>query len=191
VLDHGCGEALYAEGVARACGQLILCEAAPSVRGELERRVAGNRKTRVVEPAGVEALPDASLDLAVANSLVQYLKREELEALLDLWRRKLKAGGALVVADVIPPDVSPLADAAALLRFAWRGGFLLAALAGLVRTALSDYGKLRQQLGFATYSEDGFLVLLAQHGLRGERVRPNFGHNQARMTFRAKPHVGG
>jgi SAM-dependent methyltransferase len=190
VLDHGCGEALYAEAVAPACAQLILCEAAPRVRSELARRVGNIGNIRVVDPAGVEALGDKSLDLVVANSLVQYLGRDELAALLDLWRRKLKPGGALIVADVISPDVGPVTDAAALLGFAWHGGFLPAALVGLVRTALSDYGKLRKEAGFSTYREAEFLGLLAAHGFKGERIHPNFGHNQARMTFRAKPEHG-
>jgi hypothetical protein len=30
------------------------------------------------------------------------------------------------------------------------------------------------------------LGMLARNGLRGERVHPNFGHNQARMTFSAR-----
>ena len=54
-----------------------------------------------------------------------------------------------------------------------------------MRTALSDYGSLRKRLGFSMYREREFVELLAAHGLKAERVRPNFGHNQARMTFRA------
>jgi SAM-dependent methyltransferase len=185
VLDHGCGEALYAERVAAGCGRLFLCEAAPSVRAALARRLSGVPNVEVVDPNGVEALADGSVDLVVANSLVQYLSHDELAALLDLWRSKLSAAGVLTIADVIRPDVGPLTDAASLLRFAWQGGFLLAAVGGLVRTALSDYGRLRRQAGFSTYQEAELLALLAAHGFKGERLHPNFGHNQARMTFRA------
>jgi SAM-dependent methyltransferase len=133
----------------------------------------------------VGELADRSLDLVIANSLVQYLSRGELEGLLSVWRSKLKPAGELVIADVIPPDVSPLTDAAALLRFGWSGGFLGAALLGLAKTALSDYRKLRAALGFSTFTENEFLALLSAAGYRPQRVRPNFGHNQARMTFRA------
>jgi SAM-dependent methyltransferase len=187
VLDHGCGEANYAADVAAHCRQLYLCEAAPGVRQALAQRVSGIVNVQVLDPAGAETLPDRCLDLVVANSLVQYLTRDELVALLGLWRRKLKPSGALIVADVIPPDISPLADAAALLRFAWTGGFLLAAVGGLVRTALSDYRKVRAQLGLCTYSQADFSELLSGHGFIADRVHPNFGHNQARMTFRAVP----
>ena len=186
VLDYGSGEALYAEAVASHCGRLFLCEAAPRICERLARRLSGRDNTHVIEPVGVEQLADHSIDLIVANSLLQYLTRFELESLLDLWRSKLQRGGALVVADVIPPHVSSLQDASALLTFATRGGFLVPALGGLVRTALSDYGRIRKQLGFATYREPEFIALLAAHGLKAQREHPNFGHNQARMTFVAR-----
>ena len=187
VLDYGCGEALYATDVATHCRRLVLCEAADGLRQRLAQRVAALANVEVLDPAGVERLPPATIDLVVANSLVQYLRREELMTLLAVWRAKLRPDGVLIIADVIPPDVSPVSDAAALLRFAWTGGFLFAALAGLVRTALSDYGKVRRQLGFATYQEADFIALLADAGFRAARVRANFGHNQHRMTFRAVP----
>ena len=74
-------------------------------------------------------------------------QHDEFRSLLSLWRRKLKEGGTLILADVISPATGPVDDVRALLGFAWQGGFLTAALAGLVRTALSDYRKLRQELG--------------------------------------------
>jgi SAM-dependent methyltransferase len=187
VLDHGCGEALYAIDVACCCRRLILCEAADNVREALGRRLAGVANIAVIGPAGVEGLADRSVDLIVANSLVQYLSPDDLVRLLAVWRRKLKETGALVVADIVPPDGNPLVDAAALLRFGWQNGFLLAALHGLVRTAFSDYGRLRKRLGFAMYDEAGFLSLIGKQGFRGECLRPNFGHNQARLAFRAIP----
>ena len=187
VLDHGCGEALYAETVAAGCGRLILCEAAPSIREKLAQRVRNDHRIAVIGADEVAGLADASLDLVIANSLIQYLPREELGELLDLWRRKLKSSGGLVIADVIPSDVSPARDALALLRFAWQGGFVGAALLGLGKTALSDYGRIRARLGFATYSESEILGLLRNHRFEARRIYPNFGHNQARMTFRARP----
>ncbi len=186
VLDHGCGEALDAGRVAGACGKLYLCEAAPSVREKLRAMLGAKANVAVVSPEETEALPEASLDLVVANSLIQYLSRAELEALLALWLRKLKPGGKLVVADVIPPDVSPLTDASQLLAFAWRGGFLGAALAGLVRTAFSDYRKLRAQYGLSTYAQADIVALIGTAGYEEIKPQPNFGHNPHRMTFKAR-----
>lgn len=190
LLDHGCGEAHYATEVACCCGRLILCEAVERIREGLSRRLADIANVEVTAPAGVEQLPDHSVDLIVANSLVQYVSRQDLARLLSLWRSKLKAAGVLVVADVAPPDVNPIIDALALLRLGWQGGFVLATVRGLVRTALSGYGKLRKELGFSMYDEAEFLSLLAKNGFGGERLRANFGHNQARLAFRAVPAFG-
>jgi SAM-dependent methyltransferase len=183
VLDHGCGEALDAGRVAGHCGKLYLCEAAPSVRDKLRAMLGGKTNVAVVSPEEVEALPDETLDLVVANSLIQYLSRDELVALLATWRGKLKPGGKLVVADIIPPDVSPLTDASQLLAFAWRGGFLTAALAGLVRTAFSDYRKLRAQYGLSTYRIDEITGLIAAAGFENVTAAKNFGHNPHRLTL--------
>lgn len=186
VLDHGCGEALAADRVAAACGTLYLCEAAPNVREKLQAMFGAVPAISVVSPEEVEALPDGTLDLVVANSLIQYLSREELAALLGLWRRKLKPGATLVIADVIPPDVSALTDASQLLAFAWRGGFFTAALAGLVRTAFSDYRKLRAEYGLSTYTEAAITGLIREAGYEAVERKPNFGHNPHRMTFSAR-----
>ena len=186
VLDHGCGEALHADEVAAKCGGLYLCEAAPTVRARVAARFAKNEKIRVIGPPEVERLPDACLDLVVANSLIQYLARDDLKALLATWRRLLKPGGKLVIADVIGPKQSAAADAVALLRFAAKNGFLIAAVTGLVRTVFSRYRKLRAELGLAHYGEDEMLGLLREAGFSPRRLARNFGHNQARMAFEAK-----
>ncbi len=183
VLDHGCGEALEAGRVAAACRELHLCDAAPLVRERLAGRFGDVPTIRVLSPEAVGNLPDASLDLVVANSLLQYLSTAELDAALALWHAKLRPGGRLVVADVIPPDVSPVTDALALLRFARTGGFLGAALASLVRTALSDYRTLRTRLGLSHHTEEGMLGRLDRAGFQAERRARNMGHNPARMTF--------
>jgi SAM-dependent methyltransferase len=185
VLDHGCGEALDAARVAASCGRLYLCEAAPNVRDRLRAQFGRKDDIVVVSPEEVEALQPASLDLVVANSLLQYLSRDELRALLETWRDRLKPGGSLILADVIPPDVSPLTDASQLLAFAWRGGFFLAALGGLVRTAFSDYRKLRAQYGLSTYTAEAITALIREAGFADVQRPENFGHNPHRMTIKA------
>lgn len=183
VLDIGCGDALAADKVANACGRLILCDAAPTVRARIAIRFSENARISVIAPEDVVALADASLDLAVAHSLVQYLKRDELAGLLRLWHGKLKPGGRMVVADVIPPDVGPATDAAQLLAFAWKGGFLVDAVIGLARTALSDYRTIRSALGLTTYTPADMTALLVEAGYEQVEPLPNLGHNPHRMTF--------
>ncbi len=187
VLDHGCGEAVHADLVAAKAREVLLCDGAPSVRRSIATRFAANPRIQVLAPEQVESLPQNSLDLIVANSLVQYLKADELDRLLTLWRRLLAPDGTLIVADVIPPDVGTLSDAIALIRYAAANGFLFAALAGMARTALSPYRKLRAELGIARYPEAEFMAKLRAAGFSAERLARNMEHNPARMTFRARP----
>ncbi len=185
VLDIGCGEAIHADIVAGRARDVLLCDAAASVRAAIAARFAANPKIKVLAPEEVERLPGASLDLVFANSLVQYLTEAELDRMLALWRRLLAPGGTLIVADVIPPTVGPLSDGLALIRYAAANGFLGAALLGLARTALSRYARLRGELGIARYGEAQFLAKLRAAGFAGERLPRNVEHNPARMTFRA------
>lgn len=186
VLDFGSGEAVHADLGANVAREVLLCDAAPSVRAAIAARFADNPKIKVLAPEDVARLPDACLDLIFANSVVQYLSAAELEHLLALWRRLLAPNGTLIVADVIPPDVGPVSDGLALIRYAAANGFLLAALAGLVRTASSRYLRLRKALGIARYSEAEFIAKLSAAGFTAERLPRNVEHNPARMTFRAR-----
>jgi len=182
VLDYGCGEALHASRIAAACGDLLLCDAAPNLRARLTERFAGQHKIHVMSPADVDRLPESSVDLVVANSLVQYLRRDELADLLATWRGALSAGGCVIVADVITPEQTALADASALLRFAAANGFLVDAVSGLTRTLFSDYRKLRARLGLTRYAPEDILSVMKQAGFSAEPLQPNFGYNDARLA---------
>jgi SAM-dependent methyltransferase len=187
VLDYGCGEALHAGIVAATVRRLILCEAAPHVRTALARRLAGDGRIEVRTPAEVATLTKGSLDVIVLHSVAQYLTPDELDALLVVFRRLLAQQGVLIIGDVVPPHVAAWTDAAALLRFAAANGFLGAALVGLARTVLSDYWRLRSQLGLTRYSATAMLEKLSRAGFSATRASANIGHNQARMTFLARP----
>jgi SAM-dependent methyltransferase len=187
VLDYGCGEALHADRVAAAAGELLLCEGAPRVRAGIAARFAGNAKIRAVAPEDVERLADHSLDLIVLHSVAQYLTPEELAKLFAVFHRLLNSVGVLVVSDIIPPDVAASTDALALLRFGTAHGFFVAAVVGLVRTVLSDYWRLRTRYGLTRYGEAAMSEKLAAAGFTTQRAPHNIGHNQARMAFMARP----
>ncbi len=191
VLDYGSGEALHADLVAAAAGELLLCEGAPHVRERVAARFADNAKIRAVAPDEVEREPDHSFDLVVLHSVAQYLTPNETGALFALFHRLLKSGGMLVVGDVIQPEVPAITDALALLRFGAANGFLHAALVGLVRTRLSNYWRLRTRAGLTRYSEAAMLEKLAAAGFTARRAAENIGHNAARMAFVARPAAAG
>jgi SAM-dependent methyltransferase len=187
VLDYGCGEALHADLVAAQARRVILCEAAPTVRAALADRFAGQAKIEIRSPDQVAALPAGSLDVVVLHSVAQYLTPDELDRLLAQFHRLLASNGLLILGDVIPPQVSAVTDALALLRFAAANGFLCAALVGLARTVLSDYWRLRSHLGLTRYGEAAIVGKLGGAGFAARRATANIGHNPARMTFLARP----
>jgi SAM-dependent methyltransferase len=187
VLDYGCGEALHADLVAAPARRVILCEAAPMVRAALAERYAGHAKIEVRSPDEIAALPAGSVDVVVLHSVAQYLTPDELDQTLARFHRLLADKGLLILGDVIPPDVSALTDATALIRFASANGFLGAALVGLARTVLSDYWRLRSQLGLTRYGEAAIVQKLGSAGFSARRASANIGHNPARMTFLARP----
>jgi SAM-dependent methyltransferase len=187
VLDYGSGEALHADLVAAQADELLLCEGAPGLRAGIARRFAGVANIRAVAPEDVARLPAHSLDLIVLHSVAQYLTAAEAGTLLELFRRLLKPAGVLAVGDVIPPHIPAATDAAALIRFAAANGFLLAALGGIARTLMSHYMQMRARLGLTRCDEAKMLQRLAAAGFAAQRAGKNIGHNQARMTFIARP----
>jgi SAM-dependent methyltransferase len=187
VLDYGSGEARHADLIAALAGEVLLCEEAPGVRETLQKRFAGNGKIRVVAPHEIARLPERSLDLIVLHSVVQYLTPIGAGALFALFRRLLKSDGLLVIGDVLQPKVGAAADAIALLRFATAHGFLFAAMWGLFRSRFSDYWRLRSRLGLTRYAEEEMIEKLNAAGFIAERPPTMIGHNQARLTFYARP----
>jgi SAM-dependent methyltransferase len=185
VVDYGCGDALSADRVADACRRLYLCDAARTVRERLAERFADHSQIEVISVGQFEMLPAGTADLIVANSVIQYLSRAQLERFLRVAWATLSPRGRLVLADVIPKGIGPLQDATELLKFAARNGFLLPAAVGLGRSFFSSYRRVRQQLGLLQFDEAEMLDLLARFGFEARRHYPNMGHNRRRMTFLA------
>jgi ubiquinone/menaquinone biosynthesis C-methylase UbiE len=183
VLDYACGEALFAGKVADACAKLYLAEPAPGVRGRLSARFAPNGKIQVRSLDELREMAERSIDLVVMNSVAQYMTADELDAALAIIHRLLKPTGRFVLGDILRPDVGMFRDAAALLGFAARHGFLKEAMLGLISTALSDYRQLRSRLGLRRYSEEAIIKKLAAAGFAASRAPRNIGHNPWRMTF--------
>ena len=187
VLDYSCGEAMSANRVAAKCNRLILAEPAPSVRARLADRFAAVPNIEALSPDDLTALPDASLDLIVMISVAQYMTPEDLDAAFVRFRRLLKPDGRFVLGDILDPDIGAVTDAAALLKFAAKNGFLIDAVTGITRMALSNYRSLRHKIGLYSYRTDDMLRKLADAGFAATLAPRNVGTNPARKTFVARP----
>ena len=176
VLDYGCGEALSAEIVAAGMRRLILCEAAPKVRAALAARFAGDATIEVRSPDEVAALPAGSLDVVVLHSVAQYLAPDELD----------RSAGALSRGCCVPAGCSSWAisfrPTSRRRPTRWRccvsrgaNGFFIAALLGLARTvALTDYWRLRSNLGLTRYGEADMIAKLAAAGFAAKRAAEEY-----------------
>jgi SAM-dependent methyltransferase len=183
VLDYGCGEATSAGLVAAAAGALLLVEAAPNVCAALAARYASHPKIAVISADEASGLPDASFDLVVVHSVAQYLSDAELTRLLGLFHRIVKPDGLLILGDIVPPRLAAPAAALALLRFGAANGFFWAAVGGLLRIFVSDYLRLKKNIGLSYYTPAAMLEKLKSAGFKAERAPRNIGHNRRRMTF--------
>jgi SAM-dependent methyltransferase len=183
VIDYSCGEALSAALVAERCGKLILAEPAPKVRARLVSRFKDYAKIEVCSLDDLARRSQHTADLVIMNSVAQYITPDELAIAFQRIRALLKPGGRFVLGDVLRPRVSAITDAVALLQLGRKHGFLKDAVTGLVRTAMSDYRKLRWSLGLNRYSETDMLAKLNASGFSAVLAPENLGHNRKRMTF--------
>jgi ubiquinone/menaquinone biosynthesis C-methylase UbiE len=186
VLDYGCGEALAAHILASRCGHLYLYDAASKIENALRKRYSASDKISVLSERRLQALPDASLDLFICNSIFQYLSPEECREVVAFAAKKLKLGGKMLVGDIVPPYVDKVADSLALLDFAYRGGFFLAALRGVMARFLSLDPRARPRLRLTTFSIPDMQRLLSIEGFETRRIEPNIGHNRTHMSFIGK-----
>jgi SAM-dependent methyltransferase len=186
MLDYGCGEALSAGAIAGRVARLDLSDSSERVRRQLAERFGHIANVRVRDPEPPSALPAGGYDLVVLNSVLQYVAPAAAVTLIESLGHTLSKGGRLLVADVLPPDLSPLTDARELVTFAARDGFLIAAVTGLLRTALSDYAKVRARVGLTRFAPLDFVRLAATAGLIAEPMPRNIGHNPHRLAFLAR-----
>ena len=187
VMDYGCGEATSAALVASACAALTLVEAAPNLYAALSAHYAGNSKITVLTPEQAAALPDHSFDLIVLHSVAQYLTGEQLNGLLETFRRLLIPDGLLLLGDIVRPRFAVPAAALSLLRFSAANGFFWSAVGGLIRIFVSDYLRLKKTVGLSHYEPGAMLEKLRRAGYAAERAPRNIGHNPWRATFLARP----
>lgn len=182
LLDYGCGEALMAPRLAALGGEVVLVDEAPGRAGQLKARFAGAAGVAVAETLEEAA---GRCDLAVMISVSQYIPKASFPTLARRLAATLKPAGRLIVGDILPPDNSMLDDVSALMRFAYAGGFVPAAVVGLAKTYRSPYRAARQRLGLSTWSRDDMLAMLSEAGLVPQLLARNIGHSHTRYSILA------
>ena len=129
VLDFGCGFGHVVELLAPSVARVGYWDAAAGMRRATAGRTAALGQVTLVDLGGpVPADAVGGFDLVLANSVVQYMTRDELTGWMVRWRSLLAPGGRIVLSDIPVPGASAVAELAGMLGFAARNGFLLRAL---------------------------------------------------------------
>ncbi|MBF0307409.1 MAG: methyltransferase domain-containing protein [Alphaproteobacteria bacterium] len=182
LLDWGCGDALIARDLAARGGRVLLWDVAERRRAALAERHRNDSGIVVLDEAKLAALETGGCDVALLASVLQYVPRDSLPTLLGHLRQLVRPGGVLVLTDIVPRGGSVTRDVGALLGFAAANGFLMGAVAGLVRTLTSDYRRLRRDIGLATWDRDELGALLTRHGWRMTALPANIGFDSNRWS---------
>jgi ubiquinone/menaquinone biosynthesis C-methylase UbiE len=178
VLDFGCGEAPLAGELSQLC-DLTLCDGAQTIVDRLKPF------HKIFLPEELDTIADKSFDTIFIISVLQYLSPEDLHLRLNDFKRLLAPKGAIYLADIIPENVGMMTDTVSLLKMSLQHGFFIAALKGLVKTALSPYRALRASLGLSKYDELEICAILTAHGFKPMREARNIGAHQHRYTVKA------
>jgi SAM-dependent methyltransferase len=187
VLDWGCGDALAAGRIADQAETVLLYDAAASTRYRLQARYRRHPRIRVLWNLSLDEVASASVDLIVANSVVQSLSTEYFDDILRLFYLLLKPGGSVLLVDIVNPGAGTLNHAATFLHFAWSRGFLLSAIRAIVQTFAPPYRKLqRREVGLFTYTPAQMLDMLISRGFSAEKLSCNVVVNDLRSSYLAR-----
>ena len=185
VLDWGCGEAFRAELMAAKSERVYLYDPADVVRARLGERYKNHPRITVLDDDQLKRLPSGCVDLIVINSVIQYISRTELSAALRGLQHVLKPEGRFLIGDVIAPGTALWQHVIVFLSFAYREGFLIPGMIGLVRNFLPSYKSLARKQGLSSYSEADLLGIFERSGLRGEPLPRNISVSPIRGSYLA------
>jgi cyclopropane fatty-acyl-phospholipid synthase-like methyltransferase len=187
VLDWGCGDALAAGRIADHAGTVLLYDTTASTRYRLQARYRTHPRIRILWDLSLDQVATESVDLIVANSVIQSLSTKDFDHTLRLFYLLLRPGGSVLLVDIIGAGAGTLHHAATFLRFAWSCGFLFPAIRALVKTFVPTYRKLqRREVRLLTYESAQMLDLLRSRGFIAEKLSRNVVVSDLRSSYHAR-----
>ena len=182
VLDFGCGFGHVVELLAPSVAAVGFWDVAAVMRRATAKRTAALGTVTLVDLGGpVPGDAVGTVDLLLANSVVQYMTADEFAGWLSRWRTLLAPEGRIVLSDVPVPGASVVGELLVMLRFAARHGFLLRAVRDGVREA-GRYARFRNAADLTCWAPDDIVRLAGEFGLTARILPANLTHRSGRFS---------
>ncbi|HEV7928940.1 MAG TPA: class I SAM-dependent methyltransferase, partial [Nitrosospira sp.] len=98
VLDYGCGPGVLARIVSDGTKKVYGCDISTGVLTCAEiLSPAPNLEYVISDEAGMNGIPDGSVDVVYSFAVIQHLSREAIEIVFENCYRKLKPGGKVLI----------------------------------------------------------------------------------------------
>jgi SAM-dependent methyltransferase len=101
-LELGGSIGIFTAALAPRCRSLVSVDAAPTAVQAARRRLGATPGVEVILGVIPDAVPPGPYDLVVASEILYYLKREALEATLEVVRDRIAPGGRLIAVHWLP-----------------------------------------------------------------------------------------
>jgi cyclopropane fatty-acyl-phospholipid synthase-like methyltransferase len=182
VLDFGCGFGHAVDLLAPTVAAVGYWDAAEAMRRATAERTARFGNVFLVDlarPAALDAY--GRFDLLLANSVVQYMGRDELRRWMTRWRTLLAARGRIVISDIPAPRTSSVRELFGLIRFARQHRFLARAMRDGMHEA-HRYTRSRGDNCLTRWVPEEILALAATNGFDAVVLPENLTHRSGRFT---------
>ena len=183
LLDYGCGPALASDFLLDRGLELLLYDSSPHFTERALAQYRGRSGVQVLDDAGLERIEPNSVDAVLVCSVLQYLDDTERDRLFLMARRVLKAGGSLVLVDVIPEGSNLAVDLVATLRSDVMACAPPRAAANLVALGLSLGRRIVGSLELRRYGQPELADRLSAAGFEPRLQEENFKPNPSRCTW--------
>lgn len=179
LLDFGCGLGLIARNLSSMVGVIKVYDPSPNM---LEKARMTNRGIKNIEVLNNLDTNGLLYDLIIINSVVQYLKPEDLhDVLLQLFGH-LDSEGSILITDIIPGKTSRFKEVFELARFAFRKKCPLIVARHLGVYLMSDYSKTEHSAPLVYYSMQDLDAVAKGAGYSLKLLDENIYYNRLRYT---------
>lgn len=123
------------------------------------------------------------LSLIIINSVIHYMKEEEIREMLSALRPLCNLKTKIIIADIVPTNYSKTIDALSQLATGLRKKFFIKLIRFIVTNILDNPKISLKTSSLYGYDEDQLKELLSACGYSATRLEKNFTYSKFRYTL--------